>query len=167
MMEENMPNYHFRFRFLLPHDCALGSEEQSLNLYAPTGRGPYVLEAASGPFLKEAQWLRIKDAGEGFGTEDEAAEAGRHVKNAVMWWSAKGRVGVDVGVDPTNAVVTRTGIDQFRDKGIRLLNEVHGLQVYEEDPELPTKFAFSRVEPNLLKSVEGFEQDFRDAVDKG
>jgi hypothetical protein len=138
--EDFMPNYHFRFRFLLPHDRVLGSEEQSLELYSSTEHGHYVLEAVSGTSLEESQWALIKDAGEGFATAGEAAEAGRHVKNAVMWWSVTQRVGVDVGTDSTSVVVTQTAIDQFREQGIRVLNEVHGLQVYREDPELPTKF---------------------------
>ena len=111
-----MPNYHFRFRFLLPHDRVLGSEEQSLELYSSTEHGHYVLEAVSGTSLEESQWALIKDAGEGFATAGEAAEAGRHVKNAVMWWSVTQRVGVDVGTDSTSVVVTQTAIDQFRNK---------------------------------------------------
>jgi hypothetical protein len=163
-----MPNYHFRFRFLLPHDRVLDSEEQSLDLHSPTGHGTYLLEAVSGESLRESQWLLIKDIGEGFATEEEAAEAGRHVKNAVMWWGAKERVGVDVGNDSTDAVVTQTWIDQVREEqGIRLINEVHGLQVYEEDPEHPTKFVFSSVEAKLRKGIEVFEQSFREVVDLG
>jgi hypothetical protein len=80
--------------------------------------------------MKESHWLVLKDAGEGFATEYEAAKAGRHVKNAVMWWGAKERVGVDVGNDSTNAVVSQTWIDQVRkEQGIRLINELHGLHV--------------------------------------
>jgi hypothetical protein len=81
----------------------LDSEEQILDLGSLAGRGPYVLEAVSGKSLKESQWLVIKDVGDGFATEDEAAEAGRHVKNAVMWWGAKEHTGVDVGDDTTGA----------------------------------------------------------------
>src|SRR5215212_9974126 len=99
-----MPIYHFRFRFLLPHDRILDSEEQSLGLYSSTESGPYVLEAVGGASLKESQWVLTKDAGEGFATKGEAAEAGHHVKNAVMWWSATQRVGVDVCTDSTSAM---------------------------------------------------------------
>jgi hypothetical protein len=165
--EDFMPNYHFRFRFLLPHDRVLGSEEQSLELYSSTEHGHYVLEAVSGTSLEESQWALIKDAGEGFATAGEAAEAGRHVKNAVMWWSATQRVGVDVGTDSTSVVVTQTAIDQFREQGIRVLNEVHGLQVYREDPELPTKFVWSTVRADVSKSVEDFRQNFREIFDLG
>jgi len=163
-----MPNYHFRVRFRLPNERLLDSEEQSLDLHSPTGRGTYVLEAVGGESLKKSQWLLIKDVGEGFATEDEAAEAGRHVKNAVMWWGAKERVGVDVGKDSTDAVVTQTWIDQVREEqGIRLLNELHGLQVYDEDPELPTQFVWSSVDAKLRKGINVFEQSFREAVDLG
>jgi hypothetical protein len=163
-----MPSFHFRVRFRLPHGRVLNSEEQSLDVRLPSASGPYVLAAVSGESLKESQWLLIKDVGDGFATEDEAAEAGRHVKNAVMWWGAKVRVGVDVGDNTTDAVVTQYYIDQVREEqGIRLLNELHGLQVYEEDPELPTQFVASSVEAKLLKGIEDFEQYFREAVEMG
>ncbi|MBA3425952.1 MAG: hypothetical protein H0U04_15735 [Rubrobacter sp.] len=163
-----MPNYHFRVRFQLPHNRVLDSEEQSLDLHSPTGRGTCVIAAVSGESFRESQWLLIKDGGEGFSTEDEAAQAGRHVKNAVMWWGAKERVGIDVGNDATDAIVTQTCIDRYREEqGIRLLNELHGLQVYEEDPKLPTKFVWSSVEAKLRKGVEVFEQSFHEAFDLG
>jgi hypothetical protein len=90
------------------------------------------------------------------------------VKNAVIWWGAKERVGVDVGKDTTDVVVTQTYIDRVRDEqGIRLLNELHGLQVYEDDPELPTQVVWSSVDAKLNKGIEVFEQSFREAVDLG
>ncbi len=77
-------------------------------------------------------------------------------------------MGVDVGEDRTHAMVTQYFIDQVREEqGIRLLNELHGLQVYEEDPEFPTQFVASSVEAKLLKGIEDFEQYFREAVDMG
>ena len=125
-------------------------------------------DAVSGESLRESQWLLIKDVGEGFSTVHEATEAGRHVKNAVMWWGAKERVGVDVGNDSADGMVTQTWIDQARvEQGVRLLNEFHGLHVYEEDPDLPTRFVWSRVEAKLRKGVEVFEESFREAVDLG
>jgi hypothetical protein len=163
-----MSNYHFRVRFQFPHDRALDSDEQSIDIPLLSGRGTYVISAVSGYSLKESQWLLIKDVGDGFVTEGEAAEAGRHVKNAVMWWSTKERVGVDVGEDTTNAWVTQYVIDRVREEeGIRLINELHGLQVYEEEPELPTRFVAASMEPKLLKSTETFRQDFHTAVDRG
>lgn len=103
--------------------------------------------------MKDSQWFLIKDDG-GFDTYDDALKAGRRVKNAVMWWGAKTRVGADCGNDSTNAWVTQYCIDQVRkEQGIRLLNELHGLQVYEEDPELPTQFVASSVQPKVLKGI--------------
>ena len=64
--------------------------------------------------------------------------------------------------------MTQTWIDQARvEQGVRLLNEFHGLHVYVEDPDLPTRFVWSRVEAKLRKGVEVFEESFREAVDLG
>lgn len=74
----------------------------------------------------------------------------------------------DVGDDTTHAWVTQYASDQVREEqGIRLLNELHGLQVYEEDPELPTRFVASSVQPKLLKGIEDFERYFCQAVEMG
>jgi hypothetical protein len=163
-----MPNYHFRVMFRFPHNRVLDSEEQSIDFPLLSGRGTYVISAVSGESLKQSEWLLVKDVGDGFATEGEAAKAGRHVKNAVMWWSTKERVGVDVGEDTARAWVTQYVIDRARqEQGIRLINELHGLQVYEEDPELTTRFVAATADAKLLKSTETFRQDFRTAVRRG
>src|SRR5215203_6133824 len=105
--EEDMTNYHFRVRFRFPYNRVLDSEEKSIDIPLPLGRGTYVIDAVSGESLKESQWLLIKDVGNGFATEEEAAEAGRRVKNAVMWWSTRARIGVDVGYDEPHVWVTQ------------------------------------------------------------
>jgi hypothetical protein len=143
-------------------------EEQSIDIPLLSGHDTYLVTAVSGESLKESQWLLIKDVGDRFATEEEATEAGRHVKNAVMWWSAKEGVGVDVGEDTRHAWVTQTYIDQIREEqGIRLINDLHGLQVYEEDPDLPTQFVAASADAKLLKNTETFRQDFHRAVDMG
>ena len=163
-----MPAFHFRVRFRLPEDSTLGSEERTLRITSPSGRWTYILDASDGETLKDSQWFLIKDGDGGFDTYDDALKAGRHVKNAVMWWGAKTRVGVDCGNDSTNAWVTQYYIDQVREEqGIRLLNELHGLQVYEEDPELPTQFVASSVQPKILKGIEDLDRHFCQAVDAG
>lgn len=162
-----MPRHHFRIRFRLPDGIVLKSDKASLRLTTSTGGSEYVLDAVGAKTLNESQWLLIKDAGDGFATEGEAREAGRQAKNAVMWWGAKARAGVDVGDDTSKAVVTQAYIDLYREEqGVRLLNELHGLQVYEEDPELPTQFVAASVEPKVLKSTEDFARHFREAVDR-
>lgn len=162
-----MPSHHFRIRFRLPDGIVLKSDKASLRLPTSTGGSEYVLDAVGAKTLNESQWLLIKDAGDGFATEGEAREAGRQAKNAVMWWGAKARAGVDVGDDTSKAVVTQAYIDLYREEqGVRLLNELHGLQVYEEDPELPTQFVAASVEPKVLKSTEDFARHFREAVDR-
>lgn len=163
-----MSTCHFRVRFRLPEHRFLDSEERTLHIRTSPDSRAYVLDAVSGGALRDSQWLLIKDVGGGFATEAEALRAGRHVKNAVMWWGAKERVGVDVGDDTTDTVVTQYAIDLVREEqGIRLLNELHGLQVYEEDLELPTQFVASSVEATLRKSIDVFKQHFCQAVDMG
>ncbi len=163
-----MPNFHFRVRFRFPHNRVLDSEERSVDVPMLPMGGTYVIAAVSGESLNDSQWLLIKDGGEGFATEDEATKAGRHVKNAIMWWSAKERVGVDVGQDTTDAMMTQTYLDQIgEEQGIRVINSFHGLQVYEEDPNFPTRFVVVSADAKLLKSTEEFTKNFQTAVELG
>ena len=161
-----MLKYHFAVRFRLPERITLNWEERTMNIYLPSKQKTYTLAAFSGESIEESQWLLIKDDGEGFSTEKEAVEAGRNVKNAIMWCSANTRTGVDVGDDKTRGGITKYGIDQLRREcGIRPLNAVHGLQVYEEDPCLPTRFISTSAYASVRKSVQNYEQYFRRAVD--
>ncbi len=163
-----MTNFHFRFRFRFPRNRFFDSEEKSIDVPVLSGSHTYVVAAVSDEFLKDSQWVLIKDGGEGFATEEEAFKAGRHVKNAIMWWGTKERVGVDVGEDTTHAWVTQTLIDQVREEqGVRLINDLHGLQVYEEDPNLSTQFIAGSAEATLRKGTENFKQDFQTAVELG
>jgi len=165
---EDMPTYHFRVMFRLPEHFAFKYEESALDIRLPSGRGICTLTAYSGESIKESQWLLMKDAGDGFSKAEEAAEAGRQMKRAIMWCGAKMYMGVDAGDDRAQGVVTEYYIDQYRtEKGIRLLNELHGLQIYEEDSLLPTQFAKATVEAQVGKPIEVFVQNIRQAVDMG
>ena len=88
-----MSNYHFRVRFRLPEHFAFNFEKSTLDIRLPSGRGICTLTTYGEESMKEAQWLLVKDAGDGFPTEEEAAEAGRRVKTAILWSGAKMRMG--------------------------------------------------------------------------
>lgn len=112
------------------------------------------------------KWLVVlKNTGKGFSTKDEAVHAGRRVKNAIAWSSARMRVGVDLGDDKSHG-----GASEYLKKrameesGIRLLNDPHGLVVYEEDALPPTRFVRVSGEPRVGKPISAFEDYFLQAV---
>lgn len=160
-----MPNYKFRVRFRLPHSSGLNHDKPVLDL-RPSGQGDYTLRAPGKQPIKDSQWLVLEDSGDGFSTEEEAADAGDLVRSAILWCGIQMRLGMDIGDDKAHGGATQYLKRRVRrEQGIRLLNDVHGLNVYEKDPKLPTRFISGSASGQGLKGISQFEQHFNEAMD--
>lgn len=160
-----MSNYHIRVRFRIHRNWFLDHEGSDFDVGASSRGDNYALSALDGASIKEAQWLVLKSTGKGFSTKDEAVHAGRRAKSAIAWSSARMRVGVDLGDDKSHG-----GASEYLKKrameesGIRLLNDPHGLVVYEEDTLHPTRFMSVGGEPQGGRPISAFEDYFLQAV---
>jgi hypothetical protein len=138
-----------------------------LEVRLPTGHGTYTLSSLGGGPIKEANWLVLRSSGDGFPSKEEADFAGLNAKNGIRWCSARMRVGVDLGDDRTHG-----GASDYlkrkilEERGIRMLNEPHGLMVYEDDAEHPTRFFSASGEPQVGRSVAAFEEQLLEALDR-
>ena len=75
------------------------------------------------------------------------------------------RVGVDLGDDkPRGGASEYLKKRAMEERGIRLLNDPHGLVVYEEDTQHPTRFTSMSGEPQVGKPISAFEDYFLEAV---
>jgi hypothetical protein len=161
-----MSNYHIRVRFRIHRNWFLDHKGSAFDVGPSSGGGSYALSAYDGDSIKEAQWLVLESTGKGFSTKDEAEHAGRRVKNAIAWSSARMRVGIDLGDDKSHG-----GASEYRKKrameksGIQLLNDRHGLVVYKEDTLHPTHFSSMSVGSQVGKPISDFEDYFLQAVD--
>ena len=162
-----MPSYHFRIRFRIHRGWFLDYEEPTLEIRVSLGQDSYTLGSLGRIPIKEAEWLVLKSTGDGFPSREEAVSAGRSAKNAIRWCSAQMMVGLDLGDDRihggTSDYLKRKTMEE---QGIRVLNEPHGLMVYEEDEQHPTRFSSASGSLQVGKPAAAFEEHFLEAIDR-
>jgi hypothetical protein len=70
----------------------------------------------------------------GYSTEEEALEYGFKVKDAVLCYGVKFRVGVDVGNDRASGFLSKFVKDKiFEEQGVKMIDDVHGVTAYSEE----------------------------------
>ncbi|WP_166371990.1 HEPN domain-containing protein [Psychromonas sp. SA13A] len=78
----------------------------------------------------------------GFYSENDALLAGTTMKNSLLCFAVKCRIGIDLGKNKASCFLGDSIREaQFRESGIRLEPDVHGLSVYSE--EHPISYVFS------------------------
>lgn len=133
-IDNQMTTYGFRLRFLLPKDSMIHHDEETLEL--SSGDVTLLLQSPSKTSIGDSRELLIR--GSGFPSKDEAYACGRRTKNALILCGACLRMGFDVGKDKATSGVGKIVKERAREKGIVLLDDVHGLSVFPED--MPVKF---------------------------
>lgn len=147
--------YAFRLRFRLAATDRINCQEQELEFNV--GGHVVKLKAVGERSIRDSQELTL--SGYGFWSEAEASAVGERLKDGLRWFSVKQRAGVDVGQELRMGTVTEAGKPWFRQmfglpEYTRILNDIHGLQVYEEGP--PTKFSSGHASLTVGKQVQSF-----------
>lgn len=156
------PAYAFRVRVdRSPTDTIECADSEIPLSDASETIGVSLRNKASGQPIKEAQHFAL--VGYGYVSEAAAREAGEFYEVVLMVALARVRVGADFGYRAAKGAFTNEGLkwleQQHRE---RMLNDVHGLMVYQEEPR--PRFALSKA--NMLRgaSRESFLQAFHGAV---
>lgn len=98
----------------------------------------------------------------GFPSEESATESGARAKAALSMCGALLRIGIDVGRDSSDFVVTDSWREQVRrNTGKEFHNDLHGLTVYPEQP--PAVFVHGSVTPIVARSFKRFEKNLAQA----
>lgn len=122
--------WRMRYRFRLAKPFSHAGEVIDLEL----GGRPATLKARKGGQLQQATDVVLLSGG--FETEAEARAFGERVRHALLTASVFAQLGIDVGDDKpttsTSALVKKQVLEQ---KGVALLDDVHGLMVYSEEPK--------------------------------
>jgi hypothetical protein len=82
--------------------------------------------------LSEARSVILR--GSGYGSEDEATAAGQLWRSRLMRAFATVRIGADFGDRAPHGGFTEAGLEALGAQGIRTLNDVHGLMVFDCEP---------------------------------
>jgi hypothetical protein len=118
-----------RYRFRLAGPLSYGGETLDLEL----GGRPATLKARKGgPLLKTRDVVLLSG---GFETEAAARAFGQRVRHALLTTSVAAQLGIDVGDDrPTTNIASHVKERVLEQCGAALLDDVHGLMVYHEEP---------------------------------
>jgi hypothetical protein len=144
-----MTTYGFRLRFYI-HGPTLNTEEKSVEIALPDGN-VVTLSSARTPDspLSDARELQLR--GTGLTSSDEATRCGERLRGAIRKSSATLHMGFDLGRDTATSGLGKLVKDHvLATAGVRVLDNVHGLVVYEED--LPVSIPVFSGQGRVLRS---------------
>lgn len=118
----------------------------------------FVVECLGAATINEATWLSVR--GSGFASEADAEKAGEALKSALGLAAFQMRFGIDVGRGERISGAGRVVRDRAKVHGYRILDGVHGLQVFHENA------ATNMLWSNPMQ-VEVGKKGFADAVAAG
>jgi hypothetical protein len=130
--------FAFRIRFRVQADRGLTSHLPGLT-FGVSGR-EYRLASRDAGEIGDSNWLVV--TAHGFCCAEEARAAGLTTKAALRWCGLRLGMGIDPGQDGSLGGVTETGRRWLRelhglDPATTIHNDVHGLQVYEDEDPRP------------------------------
>lgn len=121
--------FGFRLRVLIRERFSSDEQKIEIDLAAPIGR--VTLQAFPGQIsFRQAQEMMF--SGRGYESFEEAERAGQALKNAIRLAAVEVGNAIDVGQDVVSGGPGQVLVEDAAQRGIQLLPDVHGLQVYEE-----------------------------------
>jgi hypothetical protein len=118
-----------RLRFRLQKKLQVEESERRLRI---AGREVVLSSPTPDVAIKDSEWLVMN--ARGFASEVEAKQFGGALKTALDVSAVSARVGVDTGQDLATSGLFKAGKDLFVPEGILVRDNVHGLDVFLDDP---------------------------------
>lgn len=155
-------SYSFRIRFKLPDNMTIGIDSEKFLLTAENTKPEVFLRSnKEGVPIKDAHELCLR--GKGYGSENDAWQAGQRLRDAISLAFARVRIGADFGDRAPKGGVTRAGLAMFKQQtGRRTLKDVHGLIVFETEP--PPLFAAMNADLVITRGREKLEKSLHLAI---
>lgn len=126
-----MKTYRYRFRFHISSKGLIQGEEKSTDFTLPNGMVATLHCIDSDKFSDSTKFALISG---GYSSEEEAFFFGEQIKESVLCYGTKFRVGVDVGKDKTTGFIGKIVKDEvLRTHGVRIIDDIHGISVYDEE----------------------------------
>ncbi len=126
-----MTTFKFRLRFHIAHKGLITGEYKDIEFSLPNGRVASFHSIDAAIFSEATKFVILSG---GYSTEEEALEYGFRVKDAVLCYGVKFRVGVDVGNDKASGFLSQFIKNKiFEEQGVRMIDDVHGVTAYSEE----------------------------------
>jgi hypothetical protein len=145
-------DFSFRIRFTLPDQERINVDEDSWELLQEDQRlGSVSLTTVGGGPIRESTELVLR--GRGYSDDDTARAAAETVRDLVTIAFARARVAADFGDRAPTSMFFDAGLKMLEAQhGARVLNDVHGVQVYQSDPT--PRFARVSAKPQVGRSAQ-------------
>jgi hypothetical protein len=129
--------YAFRLRFRTAK--AFTTDEQRITVLGSEHSSELTIAATPEGTLRNAKWLSVKSGG--FGSPEAAREDALKLKDELLLLGAVRYMGFDLGHDQVTSGLFNLFRSQLEEQhGYHIRNNVHGIDVFEEDPERETRF---------------------------
>lgn len=154
--------YSFRIRFNRSPTDAIQSAKNQLSVLVADKGVSIVLRATQDNLpIQDSDQLAL--IGTGYQTESEASAAGSQLQNALTVALARVRVGADFGHRAAKGVFTTDGLKWVQEQlGQRVLNNTHGLMVFQSEPK--PRFVSANAKVTRGASPETFMSAFTQAI---
>lgn len=126
-----MRKFDFRLRFNLPELFRIASDAEELDLLVtPEGQRIYLKSGATGSAIKEHARAAVR--GGPYDSEQEAHDAAKRSKKALLFWAVEQRAGIDFGDGRQRSLATNAGLQMLEEQhGMPFRNDVDGIDVFE------------------------------------
>lgn len=129
-----MATYRLRFRFHVSHKGMITGDDKERKFALPNGHCAS-LQCLDGDNFSLSTRFAVYSGG--YSTELEALEYAQKLKDAVLCFGTKFRIGVDVGKNKASGFLAdHVKENIFDQQGIRIIDDIHGICAYSE--EYPT-----------------------------
>ena len=126
-----MATYRLRFRFHVSQKGMITGNEKEIEFTLPNQRSATRHCTDAEKFSDSTKFVILSG---GYSTEGQALEYAGKLKDAVLCFGAKFRLGVDVGKDKASGHVSKHVKDKiFDEQSIKMIDDVHGITAYSED----------------------------------
>lgn len=126
-----MSTFRFRFRFQIAHKGIVTGDNKELEFALPNGHLATLHSCDADKFSDANKFVIVSG---GYSSEEDALRYGFRVKDAVLFYGAKFRVGVDVGKDKASGFLSKYVKDKiFEEHGVKMIDDVHGVTAYSEE----------------------------------
>lgn len=140
-----MSGYNFRLRFNVPSRLGIDCDDDTIEVEASAGSRTYIKSCEKGKAIRQARKLSL--IGGPYATPEEAEAAGQKWRTTLELTFSYMIFAADFGDRAYKGFLTDEGLKLAEvQEGRRVLNDVHGLMVYEPEP----KPLFGRLDLNVV-----------------